>query len=247
MGKLLDAIQTYVDANGGIRKARTKATDDIVAGMRNDENSVVPIAPKKIRPGCMYFLMWDIGGKASLMEKMLPILCVDRRRIGMDEYLFGISMCFIPTLVRAKFFDVTLPNYDLSLKEAGELPANEEDDLVPVDFEGAYNSLATIGFEYSIRKIDAKKINKAYAISTRYVPQMMLLDTIRFTNVDEGKLGDIWKAKINQQDERRRKVVKEMLDGFTQMGKEMNEAIYGVINKSDAAAKVLSKLKLSSG
>lgn len=246
MGELKDACQLLYDAEGP--SARKVVTDDIMKRLREDDTLLVePVNNRTIQPGGLYFVMYNIGSKLSAMESFVPMLCADRRRIGSTEFIYGISMSFIPASVRILFFDKVINNYKaLALEATKAGGASKEDYITDIDYDGAYSALASIGFEYSIRKMESALVTKTYAISAALLPSMMLLDTYRFTSVDEGKMAQIWKAKISQQEARRAKIIKETLDDFAKMGKEINADIENAIDRNDRAFKMLQRLSLNS-
>ena len=71
------------------------------------------------------------------------------------------------------------------------------------------------------------------------------MNTYKLTGVDEGKLMDIWKKKITEQEQRHTKILREILDDYKEMDKELSktyESLDTQNNNLQESLNILNKL-----
>jgi hypothetical protein len=178
-----------------------------------------------IEKGKFYFMMYDLRGKSSNMEKFNPILAVDWIDDMNTRHLYGVSINFIPVAIRIVFFN-TLLNHNLkTLRDNSTKDTGSQEALKGINFSDVYTLLRKIGFEWSLRKFDLTKIDKVMAVSTNILPEYITMSTWKITGVDDGKLLSIWQKKIAEQDERHRRLIAELINDYDKMSKDLNENI----------------------
>lgn len=227
MGLLLNNMMELRDKYGmNIHNALAR---EFVELLNKDNENMHNIKPTDIEKGKFYFFFYGLSEKFTKMEKFSPVYVVDTKRTGNTYTIYAISTNFLPVAVRAKYFDTIL---------AGFKKSDIEDNNViysSINYQLAYNTLASLGFEYTIREFDITKLNKVKEIHNNYIDKFLLFNTQIFTDVDENKLTEIWLAKLKTRDERHRKIIIELMNDYNEMAKTILNSINETnqnINKS---------------
>jgi len=206
----------------------------------NENDNVEKISIKDISKGYFYFMFYDLSGKSSKMEKINPLLIIDTFDTAGTRLIYAVSLNFIPITIRVLFFN-NLFNYNLSvLKDNLNLNTMKQDPLSGVNFTNIYKLLYSIGFEWCIRKFDIKLINKIYKINTNILKEFITMSTSKFTGVNDNKLLEIWKKKINEQETRQKKLIQEMIKDFNSIENELNKNQLSLTEKNEYLEKSLS-------
>lgn len=143
--------------------------------------------------------------------KYSPVFVVDYKKFSNKIVAFGINFNFIPIEVRTMIFDRYITEKDF-----------EEDRLLKIDFEGVYNELRKLGFEYSLVEYDVSRIKIVHKIELNLIPRFLYSQHPK--NVyDPNKLIQIWDAKISKRDERHKEMMMSSIDEFFDMNSEISE------------------------
>lgn len=194
--------------------------------------------------GKFYFMLYNINGKTSNMEKFNPILAVDYVDRNGTRMLYGLSINFIPVNVRVNLFN-TILNHNLDILEKNEdLDVNKQYELKNINFASIYSLIKSIGFEWALREFDMKLVNRLTEIDTKMLPQFITMGTVKFTGVNDNKLGEIWEAKLKNREQREKDMIAKLLGDYEMMRDELNKNIditktrnenlektYSIINK----------------
>lgn len=194
--------------------------------------------------GKFYFMLYNITGKTSNMEKFNPILAVDYVDRNGTRMLYGLSINFIPVNVRVNLFN-TILNHNLDILEKNEdLDVNKQYELKNINFASIYSLIKSIGFEWALREFDMKLVNRLTEIDTKMLPQFITMSTVKFTGVNDNKLGEIWAAKLKNREQREKDMIAKLLGDYEMMRDELNKNIditktrnenlektYSIINK----------------
>jgi hypothetical protein len=86
-------------------------------------------------------------------------------------------------------------------------------------------------------------INKVYCVSTTILTEFITMSTASFTGVDDLKLIDIWKKKIVEQEERHKRIIKELLGDYKKMSSELNEKYMSLEDRNDNLQESLNIIK----
>lgn len=176
----------------------------------------------KLERGKFYFIVYDLNGKSSKMEKFNPLFVLDWFDRNNTRMLYAVSVNFLPVAIRTVFFN-NITNFNLDILEKNEnYDLKNERPFNNINFLNIYNLLKTIGFEWAIRQFDMRLINDINVISTNILTEFITMSTVQFTGVDDLKLLDIWKKKITQQEEREKKIISQILNDYETMEKELN-------------------------
>lgn len=197
-------------------------TDFVTEGLNHGHKEINETDLRSLERGKFYFIMYDLNGKTSNMEKFNPLFIVDWFDLQGTRMIYGVSSNFMPVAIRTVFFN-NICNHNLkTIEENLKRDYSKQQAFTGINFANIYKLLYNIGFEWSIRQFDAKKINKIFEVSTNVLEKFLTINTQKMTGVDEGKLMDIWKKKILEQEQRHTKILKEILD-YKEMDAELSK------------------------
>ena len=159
--------------------------------------------------GKLYFIFYDIAGKntKSKMERYNPCLLVQ-----IDKQLIILNINFIPMNIKLMLFDSIFIDKNVPL----------------ITFNSIYSALNSIGYEYTLRVLNPIAINKIIEIDNEYLIDFLLCSTTQFTGVPDSKLIEIWKSKIQNQEETKRKLIQELSKDLITIQQEINKYISNV-------------------
>lgn len=238
---LLDTIKTQFQAEGSAMYKTN--TEYITDGLNGGSEEIVPINLVNLEKGKFYFMFYDLKGKSTKMEKFNPLFIIDWNDQDSTRYIYGVSINFIPVSIRTVFFN-SICNFNTKiLEDNNKIETEQQYALENINFANIYKLLYSIGFEWSIRKFDAKLVNKVYNISTNILPTFLTMSTAQLTGVDDGKLIDIWNKKIKEQEERHNKLLKDILGDYKNMQKELTKAYESVDTRNTNMEKSLQLIK----
>ena len=143
--------------------------------------------------------------------KFSPVFITDYKKFSNVIIVFGINFNFIPIQVRVSIFDKFITEYNF-----------ENDDLLTVDYKGAYNELLKYGFEYSMVEYNLIQVKYAHKISMNMVPRFLYSQHPQ-NKYDPGKLMQIWNAKIGERDKRHQEMMKSLIDDFYDVEGEIKD------------------------
>lgn len=243
MGHLKEMIRKQYDVHGS--SLPQHASQAVYDELQNPGKLMAP--GDDIRVGGFAFLLYDLAGASSRMEQYSPVLVCGTNAVMSKKYLWGLSLNFIPTNIRIVFFDQLFANYGKTLEHnAKSSSISKEKVLADITFESMYKALQSIGYEYALRQFDMSKINNFYNVSTNFLDLFLTFDTRRFTGVDEGKLMEIWMAKLDAQEERHQKMMMKLYNDYDLMAetlvKELDEA-KNLHKNLERTAKTLQKIQ----
>ena len=195
-----------------------------------------------VQQGKMYFILYDLDGKSSKMEKYNPLFVVDFGFFDNTKWIFALNINFIPVAIRVivfnQIFNASLDMFD----DIDKSPIKQE----PVDnitFGVVYKMLKSLGFEWAIRKFDYKKVNQIYSIDLNIAYRFVTMSTAKLTGVDDGKLIDIWKKKLATRKEREKKMIGEILGDYKKMQEELKKNSLSLSEKENELYKSVQFLK----
>ena len=197
----------------------------IIKEMNSENEDIRPINLSQMERGKFYFIFYDLQGKSSNMEKFNPVFVIDWMDENNTRNLYAVSTNFLPVAIATLFFN-NLLNYNLDILEDNKsLKIDKQSPLQNINFATIYKLLYSIGFEWSIRKFDCKKINKVQEINMNILSKFITMSTHKMTGVDDGKLIEIWKSKITQQEERHKKIIESLINDYTKIENDLSKQI----------------------
>lgn len=193
--------------------------------LQNPSQGVEVVNLQDMNPGKFYFLLYNMQGKSSKLEQYAPILFTDWKQLEHTKIVFGLSLNFIPVKLRLRLFDKMFAGQEdlLLAKDDKKKAGMQEQPMNGVTYENVYQMLSAIGFEYAIREFDMRLINKVYEISFTQLERFLTMNSQVFTNVDEGKLAQIWKAKLKTRDERHQNLLKDTMNNWKDIDKVLEK------------------------
>lgn len=222
MGILLKKIKTRQREEGG--QTSEKSTQWLIDQLKKPNNKTVKeVTPDDIVPGKLYFLFYDLASslKSSLMEQYSPILALRYGLVKQKPILWAFSLNFLPERVKVNWFDQVLERFFKGVLST-ELNVEPYKKPLNVTYEGVYQTLASIGFEYAIREFRMDLINKIYEIDIQELDRFVTIDTERFTRVDAKKLIEIWLAKLGEGDQRLKMIKENSVTDFKTVDDVLN-------------------------
>lgn len=232
--------QYLKDSNNMFSNNTTIISDKI----NNDQDKdVVSVSASSLQKGNFCFMFYDLSGKTTNMEKFNPLLIVDWFDHGGTRYLYGLSLNFMPINIKVNFFNMLFNNNLKIIEKNNFVDITKERPLQNINFTNIYKLLYAIGFEWTIRKFDIKKINKTYLISTNIIKEFITMSTYKYTGVPDDKIIQIWQSKIVKQEERQRIMISELLNDYEKMGKELNEKYQTLDDRNDKLNDSLNIIK----
>jgi hypothetical protein len=169
---------------------------------------VKSIAVTDITPGGFYFLHYI---DSSNWLKWAPIFVADYKKFSNKIIIFAVNFNLIPIEVRVLLFDKFIVEDDF-----------EKNNLLKVDYQGIYNELRKLGFEYALMEFDAIRVNLVHKIKLDLLPRFLYSQHPKNT-YDPLKLIQIWEVKIENRDQRHKEMMISSLDEFYDINNEISE------------------------
>lgn len=178
----------------------TKSTDDFKV-----------VETKDIYPGGFYFLHYN---DTSNWMRYSPVFIAGYKKFSNKIIILAINFNFLPMEIRVLLFDKFITKNDFD---------NDRNNIfLKVDYEGVYNELRKLGFEYALMEFDASKVELAHKVSLGLLPRF-LYHQHPINKYDPGKLISIWEAKIDKREERHKEMTLAILSEFYDVNNEILE------------------------
>lgn len=250
MGWLKDNIRELRKKEGTkLQDNSTKWIKDQIAKPDGDEVSRIDI--KNFDKGGFYFLFYNLQGAYttdnsmadpdgfSLMKKYSPVLIVDIKRLKNERIAYGINLNFIPERMKVTYFDKLLSLYQNTIQRNKDIKVTRQN-FLNINYETAYRTLGSIGYEYIIREYHVNWITQAYRIGLQALDRFMTFKTIEFSRVDDKKLVEIWQKKISEQDIRHQIMMNRIMNNWNEIGSNIDYSV----NQIRQSINELNKLKI---
>jgi hypothetical protein len=209
MGELLERAKLSLLVNGnGIAENFKNNSLWFYEQYQKSSDEVKNINLKDLYPGGFYFLHYK---DSSNWMKYSPIFVVDFKKFSNKIIIFGVNLNFIPMEVRVLIFDKFIKNEDF-----------DNNNTLAVTFQGMYNELRTLGFEYAIMEFDALNIEIIHRIHLNKLARFLYHQHPKAT-YDPKKLVEIWKAKIGTRDQRHKEMMVALVEEFYDVNFDIDE------------------------
>lgn len=166
---------------------------------KESDNDVKNIPIDDITIGRFYFFHY---ADDSNWMKYAPVFVIDYRKFSNMIIIFAINLNFIPLEIRIDYFDKLISKDDI-IKDLN----------INVNYQKIYNSLRSIGYEYSINEFNAAHILMVHRISMNIVPRF-LISQHPVNKYDPKALFNIWKKKIENRDKRDKEIMNSIIKEF---------------------------------
>jgi len=209
MGELMERakLSLLVNGNGLVENFRNNSVWFYEQYQKSSEE-VSNINVKDIFPGGFYFLHYR---DSSNWMRWSPIFVSDFRKFSNKIIIFAVNFNFIPLEIRVMIFDKFIKTEDF-----------DKNNFLKVDFNGMYNELRSLGFEYALMEFDSLNIELIHRINLSVLPRFLYHQHPK--NVyDPKKLIEIWKAKIDKREERHNEMMTSILSEFYDVNFDISE------------------------
>ena len=210
----------------------------LVNSMAKPTAKFMKLSPAYLKVGSFFFSKYDMQGvnKSSKMEQFVPMMVVDYKPQIDSKVIWVINLNFLTMKTKEIFFSSFMDRNNATMERNKEKEKYLEESPIPnVSYKSIYSDLLQYGFEYSIREMRLELFNEIYGVSTDDVHKLITINTQAITGVDEGKLNDIWIAKLKSESFENRveeilavknnydKIVEELSVKFKELNKKLNE------------------------
>jgi hypothetical protein len=169
------------------------------------------VSTKDVFPGGFYFLHYHDD---SNWMKYSPVFIAGYKKLSNKIIILAVNLNFIPLQVRVLLFDKFITQKDFEM--------DKNDTFLKVDYEGVYNELRKLGFEYALMEFDASRIELAHKVSLLLLPRF-LYHQHPINKYDPEKLMSIWEAKIENREQRHKEMTLAILSDFYDVNNEISE------------------------
>jgi len=209
MAELLERVKLNLLVNGnGIVENFKNNSLFFYEKYNQSSKDVQSINVKDIYPGGFYFFTYLDD---SNWMKYSPVFVADYKKFDDKLIIMAINFNFIPIEIRVMIFDKYITSDDF-----------DKDRLLKVDYNGMYNELRKLGFEYSLIEFNAIQLVRVHKISLELLPRF-LYSQHPINKYDPNKLNEIWVAKIGKRDERHKEIMASTLNEFYDVNTEISD------------------------
>lgn len=216
MGELLERTKLSLLVNGnGIVDNYKNNSLWFYEQYQKSSDEIKNINVKDLYPGGFYFIHYK---DSSNWMKYAPIFVADFKKFSNKIIIFAVNFNFIPMELRVLIFDKFIKAEDF-----------EKNNLLKVSFEGVYNELRSVGFEYALMEFDALNIEIIHRIHLEQLDRFFYHQHPKAT-YDPKKLISIWQAKIEKREDRHKEMMSSLVEEFYDLNFDINEK-YTVLKK----------------
>ncbi len=209
MGELVDRIglRMLVDGDGIADNFKNNSLY-FYEKYNQSSKQVQAVGVKDIKPGLFYHFHYL---DTSNWMRYSPIFVTSYKKIDNKIIIFGVNLNFIPLEVRAFTFDKYMLEEDF-----------DENRPLVVSYEGMYEELTKVGFEYALVEYDAKLLKRVHRISMDLVPRFLISQHPQ-NKYDPGALLNIWQSKLKNRQKRNQEIMNATMNDFFTTKGEINE------------------------
>lgn len=209
MGVLKEKVNLSIKVNGtDIADAFKNNSLYFYEKYQKSDKLVTSVPVGKMQIGGFYHLTYSDESNWMVYS---PIYVASYKKFGNDIAVLAINLNFIPLEVRVLVFDKFIKEDDY-----------DNDNLIPLDYNTAYDTLRSLGFEYALMEFDAKRIVGVHKINLSLLPRFLYAQH-PINKYDPNKLMEIWSAKIANRDARDEEIKKLNLQDIFDIEKELGD------------------------
>ena len=180
-------------------------TDDLVKN--------IPI--KNVKPGSFYFFHYKDDYN---WMKWAPVFVASYKKFSNKIILFCVNFNFIPLELRVALFDKFITEEDFT-----------KDRALKVDYNGMYEELKKLGFEYALMEFNSIQLVLVHRISLEILPRFFFSQHPK-NKYDPKKLLTIWESKISSKEERHQELMLSNISEWYDINKELNDKYDALYN-----------------
>ncbi len=183
---MFDHFENYIYGSLGLETGSMikfiKDKTDKLFDLKRTPNftEIVQVNLKKVVPRRFYLIQYNYNGNLI----WCPILALDYKVINNKNILYSLNLEYLPPLFKIKYFDLIFRRLKDELSKIADTDkiVNERP-LKPLSFEFIYKTLKQNGnMDYAITAYDMLKIKKAYLISIKIAPEIIMCDPKRYNS-----------------------------------------------------------------
>ena len=183
---LFEHFEEYIYGSLGLRnnsmsKFIMDKTDLLFKIKREPNNTEIKeIDIKKVLPQRFYLIQYNYNGN----NIWCPILALDYKVIKNKNILYALNLEYLPPLYKIKYFDLIFRRLKNELIKIADVDRIiDERPIKPLTFEFIHKTLKQNGnMSYAISGYDYLKIKKAYQISIKIAPEIIMCDPKRYNS-----------------------------------------------------------------
>lgn len=200
MSILSEKVKLSMLVNGGnLVDYYKKNSEYFYHKYQKSDKEVESINLRDIYPGGFYFLHYQ---DESNWLKYSPVFVCDFKKFSNNLILLAVNFNLIPLEIREMIFSKYITEQDITKNK-----------FLVVDFEGMYNELLKIGFEYAIMEYSINRMVSIHRINLNVI-ERFLYHQHPINKYDPYKLYNIWEVKLKTKEERHREMVSSLLSEF---------------------------------
>jgi hypothetical protein len=208
MGALSERIKLHLLVHGDMVDTFKENSLNLYDSLQKSTPDFKNVKVGDINPGGFYFFQYLDD---SNWMKYAPVFVADYKKFSNKIVVFAVNFNFIPLEIKGLIFDKYIKEEDF-----------ESDKFLKVNYEGIYNELLRLGFEYSLMEFNASQIKIVHKVSLNTLPQF-LYSQHPINKYDPKKLMQIWTAKIDSKDERNKEIMSSSIDEFYEVNKDLSD------------------------
>jgi hypothetical protein len=209
MGELKDrvSLSLLVNGNGAVDNFKNNSLYFYDKYGKSDKD-VKNVNVSDMMLGGFYFLHYRDDSK---WMQYAPIFVCDFKKVSNLIIIFAVNFNFIPLEIRVEIFDKYIKEEDF-----------EKNSLLKVNYQGVYNELLRLGFEYALMEFNLIQVNFVHRISLDLLPRF-LYSQHPINKYDPMKLMQIWTAKLDTKEQRHKELMAATLNEFYDLNSDISE------------------------
>jgi hypothetical protein len=220
MGKLQDHIDFQVFINGkDIAETYKNNTMMFYEAYKTSSKEILNLPLGKIQKGAFYFFHYKDDSK---WMQYSPVFVTDFKKFDNLIIIYAVNFNFIPLQIRATIFDRYMVEEDFTKNR-----------LLPVDYEGMYKALLSVGYEYALIEYNLSQVVTTHKIDVSLVPKF-IYSGHPINKYDPVKLYSIWKKKLETRSQRHEEMMNVIISDIYEVEKDLSDdykALEGHINR----------------
>ena len=209
MAELIERVKLSLLANGdGIPENFKNNSLFFYDKYQKSAKDVESVNITDIYPGGFYFFHYRDD---SNWMKFSPLFVVSFKKFNDQIVLFALNFNFLPIEIRTMIFDKYILPEDF-----------EKNNFLKVDYQGMYDEVRKLGFEYALMEFNAIQIVRVHRIHLELLSRFLYSQHPKNT-YDPNKLNQIWVAKLGNRDQRHKELMSSALNEFYDVNHEISD------------------------
>ena len=191
---MFEHFSEYMYGSLGLKSATmekfVRDKTDLLFDLKKTPNytEIKEVTIKNVVPQRFYLIQYNYNGNLI----WCPILALDYKVIKNKNILYALNLEYLPPLYKIKYFDLIFRRMKDELSLIADIDKIvDERPLKPLSFEFIYKTLKQNGgMSYAITGYDYLKIKRAYLVSIKIAPEIIMCDPKRYNSKSMKELFD---------------------------------------------------------